>query len=373
MAKKKSTQKRQASAREQLQEMQQIAEMSADDRVKLYRKQEQEISQLQEQLKATNAKLKQSEEDNAASEERCNLLLATSPQVNQRAYKRIKDARSTSVPILCFCDWHSEELVDGTTINYFNHFNLDIAKARIERSFRKMVELIEFSRSITDINEAVVWLGGDLITGYIHEELMESNFLSPPEAILWIQERVMEGLNYLKKEAGLKHIHVVTNHGNHGRTTPKRRIKTSHKNSFEWMAYMQIAKAFESDTMFSFNVAKGIQAYEEIAGHVVRFQHGDALHYQGGVGGITIPVMKAIAQWDKGRRADLDIFGHWHQHMAHWKFVSCGCLIGYTDFSLNIKADYQPPTQTFVLMNPKVGRAMALPVFCEPKAGYVMA
>jgi hypothetical protein len=61
----------------------------------------------------------------------------------------------------------------------------------------------------------------------------------------------------------------------------------------------------------------------------------------------------------------LDVFGHWHQFLQDWRWVSCGCLCGYNDFSVAIKADYQPPTQTVILMNGKYGKVAALPVFVE--------
>jgi hypothetical protein len=73
----------------------------------------------------------------------------------------------------------------------------------------------------------------------------------------------------------------------------------------------------------------------DIFGKTVRFHHGHAINYQGGIGGIFIPAFKAISQWDKMRQADVDFFGHFHQHKDGSKFVSNGSLIGFNTYALH--------------------------------------
>lgn len=375
MAKKKPGKDAASSATHKLLEAQKIVELEADERVRLYRKQEAEIAHLKDTLSAVQAKRQQAEKELKEALLQTDALLATTAP-NPATWKRLqaKSKDNSATPILCLNDWHSEESVDPATVNGFNNFNLELADARITRTFERAVSLIQHLGPSTPVKDMVVWLGGDLITGYIHEELMESNFLSPTQACLWIEERVIKGLKFLRQELkGLEHIRVVTNHGNHGRSSQRVKFKTGYKNSFEWLSYNQIARRFEDDPFFSFNISRGDHVYETIQDHVVRFHHGDRIKYEGGIGGVTIPVLKAIAQWDKAKRADLDIFGHWHQFLDHWKFVACGCLIGYSDYSLAIKADYQPPTQTLILLNKRLGKTMALPIFCEPAAMYRQA
>ena len=78
-----------------------------------------------------------------------------------------------------------------------------------------------------------------------------------------------------------------------------------------------------------------------------------------------IPAYKAVSQWDKGRRADLDIFGHFHQTKDGGKFLCNGSLIGYNSFALRIKADYEPPQQTLLLVDKKRGRTCTWPILLE--------
>ena len=103
----------------------------------------------------------------------------------------------------------------------------------------------------------------------------------------------------------------------------------------------------------------------------VRFHHGDALRYMGGIGGITIPVNKAIAQWQKVNHVSFDIFGHWHQYLYHYPtWVCCPSLIGYTEFAVEIKAEFQHPAQAFIVINEGLGIAFSTPIYLEePKKG----
>jgi hypothetical protein len=281
-----------------------------------------------------------------------------------RPIKASRPKVSESVAVVAASCWHVEEYVDPKVINGLNHYNLDIAESRIEKLFQHAARLVEIERNGTDIDTLVFALLGDLMTGYIHEELLENNPLSPTETILWLQKRIIAGFKFLREKGGFKRIVVPCTVGNHGRTTPKKRVATSYKNSFEWLMYHILAESFaeSSGTPVEFRIGNSYFNYLEVYGKTLRFHHGDYLSYQGGVGGISIPVNKAIASWDKSRHADLDIFGHWHQTLADRKWVSTGSLIGYNAYALSIKAVCEPPQQSFFLFEKNRGRTVTTPI-----------
>jgi hypothetical protein len=127
--------------------------------------------------------------------------------------------------------------------------------------------------------------------------------------------------------------------------------------SIEHYMYRNIAEYFEKEPRVKFIIAEGQHTYIQVYGLSLRFLHGHTVKFGGGVGGITIPVRKAIAQWNKARKADVSFFGHFHQRIDGGDFVGNGSLIGYNAFALSIKADYEPPAQQFVLIsNYKGGR-----------------
>lgn len=270
---------------------------------------------------------------------------------------------SESAACLMLSDWHVEELVEGKTCNELNEFNLDVASARIRRTFGKSAGLIDMFRVQTRINHLVVILGGDHMTGYIHEELVENNELSPTETILWLIDHITEGLDGLLKDRRIAKISVLCVVGNHGRTTQKPRVATGYKNSYEWLMYHNLRRIYrEKSSRITFQIADGYHLWREVFGMNLRVHHGDAIRYQGGVGGISIPVNKAIQQWNQARKADLDVFGHWHQMLDGRTWIANGSLIGYNAYAVKIKAGFERPSQQLFLIEKEHGRTITAPV-----------
>jgi hypothetical protein len=270
------------------------------------------------------------------------------------------DGESEATAFAIGGDWHAEETVDPKTVNGLNEYCLDIADHRIRLFFQKIVRLTEIQRAGTRIDNLVLCLLGDHMTGYIHEELQESNGLSPTQTILWLRERIIAGLRYLQEHGNFKRIDITCNYGNHGRTTKKPRHSTGASNSYEWMLY----KLLEADVPeINWHVADGYFVFIEVYGKVFRIHHGDNVQYQGGIGGLTIPCEKAIASWNKSRPVYMDIFGHHHTQQQNPRWLCNGSLIGYGAFSLAIKAGFEPPQQTYFLLDSIRGRTGTFPIF----------
>lgn len=325
------------------------------------------IAKLKGEVLSCRAKQRQAVARVIASEAQLDVILAIKGGHAKKSFCSAARSKPNGVAVIApATDWHVEETIESSGVNGKNSFNLIEAERRIKRYYSKVVELIDWQNSLAPVVELWHPLLGDLMTGYIHEELMETNSLSPTEACVFLQDMICAGIDFWLKETKLP-IFIPTCVGNHGRTTPKKRIKTSYKNSYEWLLYMTLAKRYENDERVTWDVGKGYHNTQTIVGRKVRFHHGDGLRYNGGVGGITIPVNKSIAQWDKVQAVDLDIFGHWHTFMSCYpKWVSCGSLMGYSEYSVEIKAEYQPPTQTFIVLDRWYGLTQVTPVFLVP-------
>jgi len=288
-------------------------------------------------------------------------------QPNHYPITRLKKGDGASTAILVLSDWHYEENVDPATVNNLNNYSPKIATARIQRVWQNTAMLVDFARKFTKIDELVVAILGDMITGYIHEELLENNWLSPTEACLEVQDHLMSGLKFLQKEIKPKVTRIPTAFGNHGRTTRKKQVSTGYANSYEWMMYKQLEWHTGKSQLPSthWQVGNGYHNWMSIQDHQVRFHHGDSILYYGGVGGITIPVNKAISQWNKTKRADLDIFGHYHTSKEDNWWVSNGSVIGMNAYGISIKADYEPPSQSLIILNKERGKILTMKIFCD--------
>lgn len=353
-------------AMQDLEQLSHYAELSEDDKLRKIRELECKLASARTAAKDTDTKRQQAESDLRQSENMLERLLAVQDRASLRKLESNRRTRGRASAIICANDWHCEEKVDGSMIDGLNEFNLKIAEKRIGRVWTKSSYMIDFARSISDVREVVLWLGGDLINGYIHAENQESNFLGPTEAVLFMQDHIHTGIQHLLKDKRVERLVVVANYGNHGRATDKRRISTGFKTSWEWLAYNTVARYYQDNPRVLFKIAKGYHALLDVQGYNVRFHHGDSVKFGGGIGGVHIPLRKKIAQWNKaGTPAHLDILGHFHQFADDWRYVLCGCLVGYNAYAVDIGAEYQPPTQTFVVVDRTYGKVLALPLFVE--------
>lgn len=335
-----------------------------------------EISRLKHKLQLSNRKVREMTSRLTQSEEREQLILGLKDhEPEPMAIKPIgKSMKPEATAVMMASDWHVEELVESKTINGMNEYNPAIARVRAGEFFRGLLWMIRNARTGQNgdygftIKNLVLWLGGDMISGYIHDELMESNELSPTEATLLVQDIVSSGIDFLLEHGDLEKIIIPCNHGNHGRTTAKRRHSTGAKNSYEWLMYHQLRRLYRDESRVEFHIADGAHMYMDIYDWTLRFHHGDDVRYYGGVGGLTIPLRKATDSWNIGRHADHTIIGHWHQFFDCNFAIVNGSLIGYNAFALGIKARYEAPMQGFFLMDRDRGKRLVSPVMVDPGA-----
>ena len=267
--------------------------------------------------------------------------------------------------VVLLSDVHAEERVDPDTVNGLNDYSLDVCDQRMSELMERFAVLLEHERRLAKIDRVVVWLGGDFISGHIHDDTAELAQLAPLTATRWIGARLRGFLDAVSENA--KEVIVATNSGNHGRSTEKLRIGTELEHSFEQNLYLTMAAA-ESRKNVRWQVGTGYLNYLDLDGFLIRFHHGHAIKYGGGIGGITIPTNKAIAAWDAVKRADLTCFGHWHQFqwLRAGRYVANGSVIGHSAYATRIKAAYEPPCQACIVIDH--GRhevTKAMPIYCD--------
>lgn len=274
--------------------------------------------------------------------------------------KKPSGKSEATVVVLC-SDWHIEERVKGSTISGLNEYTIDIARERSERFWRTVARMVHIYKRDIPIRDMVLWLGGDFISGNIHDELLETCSLQPVEAALLAQDWLASGIQYLLEHTNCV-ITIPCSCGNHSRITKDRRVSTETGNSLELFVYHALANHFKGEKRIRFILPQGYHTYVEIYGKMIRFHHGHGIKYGGGIGGIFIPAFKAIGSWNKGRVADLDCFGHYHSAKDGGSFLLNGSLIGYNAYALSIKADFETPRQMLFLMDSKRGKTLTAPI-----------
>jgi len=276
-----------------------------------------------------------------------------------------KARRHHATMVVLLSDWHVEERVDPATVNGLNDYSLEVADQRIAELGERLAVMLEHERRLADIRRVVVWLGGDFLSGHIHDDTAELAQLAPLAATRWAGERIRGFLDAVAGQAD--EVIVATNSGNHGRSTEKLRIGTEMEHSFEQHLYLTMSGA-EPRPNVRWQVGTGYLNVLDLDGFRVRFHHGHAVKYQGGIGGIHVPLNKSIAAWDATLRADLTCLGHWHQFSwgRSGRYVSNGSVIGHSAYAVRIKANYEPPCQACVVIDhERHETTKAFPLFCD--------
>lgn len=318
-------------------------------------------------IKELEAKYRQLLIEYELSEKRFDALLNIKEQVPISVIDPVLSSnKDEAIPVIQLSDWHFEERVDADTINGLNEYNLDIATHRWTKCIQNSLKLVYKERQSADIKQLCLWLGGDFITGYIHEELEESNYLSPTQATRFAKEKIITAIKFYLEHGRFDKITIPCNFGNHGRTNKKPRVSTAYKNSYEWMMYNDIANYFDGEKRVQFIIPNGMFTYVDIMGYMVRFFHGDSIGYGGGIGGLTIPLIKALQRYDQQQKAYYNFMGHFHQLWQATKNCRVnGSGIGYGAYAQRIGASPEEPKQGFNILDKKYGLTTQMEIYCK--------
>lgn len=314
------------------------------------------ISKLKKENTALLKKLMLAEKRDSYLEQ----LAAHEPRPVVRRAKSNKIREATAC--ILASDWHVDEEVDPVKVNHANEYSLEIADKRIDKFLEGAQWLIAMHQKQFVVKDAVLWLGGDFFSGYIHEDTKEVVALSPVESSLWLYDRFVNIIDTLAAECKLERLTVPCSIGNHGRTTAKRSIMTGHENSYEYGMYQHLARHYANHPVVEIVAPKSELIYIDVYDKKLRFTHG----YQVSSGGAKLPTALDAARikWDSPRlKADITNTGHFHTYFSGEKNVSNGSLIGYTVYSIEKKYDFEAPCQAFYLIDSERGKCCSTKIW----------
>lgn len=280
-----------------------------------------------------------------------------------------QSTRPCATAVVAWSDWHVEETVQPEWVRDQNIYNLGIAEGSISDLVDGVLTNVGLYRDRYEIRDLVLWLGGDLMTGWIHEEYLSSNSMTPIETMEWLEVKIARALDELHALGGFDRIIIPCSTGNHGRMTRKTQKSKRGATSFEWSIYRRLAR---SRPQFEWCITPGAVIDLDIMGHLHRFTHGDSVTYRGGIGGLTIPLYKRIARWDIHKRADVTVMGHFHSYMSLPNAVINGSLIGHNPYGED-GFPFEVPQQAFWLVEPEAGKTHSVPLRVRDRAPYIRA
>jgi hypothetical protein len=285
-----------------------------------------------------------------------------------------KPKKGPGVPSLLLTDWHIGEVVRPERINGVNAFNRDIASDRLKRAVAGALDLTLHHMVNPTYPGIVVPLGGDMVSGYIHEELMVTNWGDARDMVKEASRLIIWALEKLGENFEQLFVPCVT--GNHGRLTKKMQAKRRVGTSLDAMVYDRVAEYFANRKNVRFAIAEGTGVLYKVYNHRYLLTHGDpaSLGVKGGDGfiGSIGPIIRGLKKLS-GRNGliglgfDTLVIGHYHQHWVRKGLVVGGTLKGYDEYADSGVFDVEEPSQALWFTHPERGVTCHWPVAVNPK------
>lgn len=274
---------------------------------------------------------------------------------------------SAGIPTLLLSDLHWGEVVRANEVDGVNEYNTEIARRRLRRVIEKTCDLLRH-HVVGDYPGVVLCLGGDLISGAIHDELEQTNDGTVMQQALDLFEHIQAAILRLADEFGKVHLPCVT--GNHGRSNRKWQAKRRATLSYEWLVYQFLQRAFADDERITWNIPDGPDADFDLLGTAYRLTHGDTFKSGDSIIGPLGPITRGTLKRSRMAAAmhrpfDHLLLGHWHTLLWGANQITNGSLKGFDEFAMSLSITPEAPAQALWLTNEKHGRTIQMPVYAS--------
>lgn len=283
-------------------------------------------------------------------------------------FKAPVENTAPGIPTLFISDVHAGEVVFPEQVAGVNKYDLDICAARLRHTAETAIYLLGLLDPKFRYPGIVLPLGGDMISGDIHEELATTNALPSIPTVLWLHDQLVPMIRLLADKFGNVFIPCVS--GNHGRNTRKIQRKNRNATSFDWMLYQMLARRFADDARVNFFIPAGPDALYKVANTTFNLTHGDQFRAGDSIIGPIGPLMRGNQKKTQKHRTinrpyDVMMCGHWHRYIHLSDLIVNSTVKGYDEFADSENYSIEPPQQALFVTHPRYGINWRMPVLCE--------
>jgi len=274
-----------------------------------------------------------------------------------------------TIPFLFLSDWHWGEVVEPSEISFFNEFDVATARNRSESCFQQFVHFYKKEVNLK-FPGIVLLLGGDMVSGEIHEDLTDSNEVHTMESVIQCAEAICDGIDLLLKQFGKITVFCVV--GNHGRSSKKTRYKKKTSSNFDWMIYAICNLHFSKSNNVEFCIPNTSECLFTVFNTSFLLTHGDTIssYTTDSITGAISAIAKGDEKLRKRQEAmgdpyDILVCGHWHQYSLLPRRIINGSLKGYDEFGFYNSFLPEKPIQASWLLDKEVGITISYPIYCD--------
>jgi hypothetical protein len=270
------------------------------------------------------------------------------------------DAPASAETIVLFLsDLHWGERVDLAAMDGLNSFDLAIARRRLARWVRAVVDLATRHWSGPPPARLMLILGGDLVSGEIHAELAKTNEAKALPAVRDLAEHLIGAVETFLDALPCP-VDVISLAGNHGRSTIKPESKEAVSTSYDTLVSHFVELGLRGRERVRFYVPPSVDAQFSVYGWRVMATHGDRIGSRGGQGFIGPAATAArgmkriVADYAaRGVHLDLILIGHFHTRLQLEEGFVNGSLPGPTEYSRDGRFRPHPAQQLFLTIHPR--------------------
>jgi len=253
-----------------------------------------------------------------------------------------------------------------------NEYNFDIFNKRMYGWANQVLKHTAYRRQIAPIDELMVPMLGDMISGDIHDELARSNQMNNMEQMIRGASIIAQALMYLAPHFTKITVPCVV--GNHGRMTRKPPMKDKFMD-WDYMLYQWVATFCKNQDNIEFHIPRSFMTTFKIHDKVVLIMHGDSISGAGSSGAITgaIAKLRSVFQFRKTLQREIEdsmdddaaiefdsvMIGHFHRideiDIGTGELHICGTMKGPDEFALQRLHAATKPKQLVTYWHPQYG------------------
>jgi hypothetical protein len=245
-------------------------------------------------------------------------------------------SNNVATPYAMLSDIHlGKKTLRAETYN-LNNYNIAAATKRIDRFFSKLESTVEKLSYSYEYDRVVLNINGGLF-----EEVYDHHRTSKQVALL--NGLIYSGITQIATKYPIEVVCI-----------------TQGDNTLELLLYSHLAESLKNNPNVLVNIARGEHIITEAGKYRVLHHHGDSIKYANGLGGLTIPVNKAIIRLKEAFDFDYMVVSHHQRYTPGPNFVINGSVCGVDRET--IKQGFETPRQAFFLVDHKYGKMFDSPI-----------
>lgn len=265
-----------------------------------------------------------------------------------------------SVPVtavMVLSDWHVGEYVEADEIEEFNHYSWPIAQKRAYYLQKQFVNWVAVQRTATVVDELVVVVVGDMISGDIHQELQVTNEFPVPVQTVRSGVLIAKTIAELAVHFPKVRVEYIAA-DNHSRLTKKPQWKEGGFNSYSYIVGWIAKERLSNIKNVEFSLHATVKTLVEIQHFKYLCMHGHNI--KGWAGFPWYGTDRQVAREAKARRRrpsknfDKCIIGHFHAPLWTTDYIVNGSLSGTSELDHAMGRDADP-CQIAFLVHPRYG------------------